>query len=123
MRVVRVLAVLVATTAFLAAPATGLAANRYVTYVACSTSKQAPAATSCRKSSAKAAFFKSRDASVSYKVCVKFPNGAKLCSSAQAAPQGTKHVNQITSTMKGTHHVTWTVGAKQVGSWDFVVTN
>jgi hypothetical protein len=122
MKVVRVVAALVVAMALLATPATAFATNRYVTYVACSTSKQAPAATSCPKNSAKAAFFKSRDASVTYKVCVKFPSGTKLCATGQSGPQGVKRVNTITSSMKGTHKVTWFVGGSQVGAWTFQVT-
>ena len=48
---------------------------------------------------------KSRDASVAYVVCVKFPTGTKLCASAQGAQQGKVYVNKITSTVKGTHKV------------------
>ena len=107
--------------AMLAVPTTAVGAVPYVYYVACSTSKSAPPATTCSKSSNKAAFFKSNLATVHYKVCVKFPSGIKLCANNQEAPKGVKKVNPISSTMKGLHKVKWYVGGDEVGSYTFTV--
>jgi hypothetical protein len=106
----------------LAIPAPAVGANAYLFYVACSHSKSAPPATSCPKNSKKAAFFKSNNAHVQYKICVKFPNGTNICASAQDAPQGEKRVNTITSSVKGQHRVRWFVAGKRVGQKFFNVT-
>ena len=104
-----------------AIPAAAASAPAYRYYVACSTSKQAPPSHTCPKSSPKAAFFKSRHADVTYKICVRYPTDAKLCASNQQADKGTLNRNTITSTMPGLHHVTWFVGGKQVGAFAFTV--
>jgi len=122
MKAVRLLAGALGIALLLVLPYGAAAANRYVTYVACSYKSSASPATSCSKSSNKGAFFKSRDASVTYEVCVKYPSGQKLCASGQSAPRGTTQLNKITTTQKGTHKVTWLVGSTRVGSWAFKVT-
>jgi hypothetical protein len=117
MRGAWVAAFLIGIAVLLLAPASSLAANRYVFYAACGYTSSAQASHLCSKSSQKAAFFKSQDASVTYKVCVKYPNGQKLCASAQSAPKGKLKHNTITSSLKGAHRITWFVNDTKVGSW------
>jgi hypothetical protein len=118
----RALGVILGLGLLLAMPATASAANRYTTYAACGTSSSAAPSHSCSKSSTKAAFFKSLDAAVSYTVCVKYPSGTKLCANAQSAPKGKLQHNTITSSMKGTHKITWKVAGVKVGAWTLNVT-
>jgi hypothetical protein len=73
----------------------------------------------CPKPGKKGAFLKSIDADVTYKVCVKFPSGRKLCAPHQEAPQGELRVNSITSHMVGEHVVTWYVAGARVGTFTF----
>ncbi len=103
------------------APVVATSVAPYRTYVACSTSKQAPPSHTCPKKGDKAAFFKSRHADVTYKVCVKYPTGTRLCAAAQQAQKGTLNVNTITSSILGDHRVTWFVGGKKVGAFTFTV--
>jgi hypothetical protein len=84
-------------------------------YVACGVTAAAKPAHSCAKHSKKAAFFRSKVADVTYKICVKFPTGTRLCASHQPATAGTLSVNRITSTVPGSHKVTWYVKGKLVG--------
>ena len=98
------------------------AAPGYAAWVACSHSKQAPRSHSCPKGSDKGAFFKSHDASVQYKICVRYPTGKRLCASSQSAPKGKVQLNTITSELLGEHRVTWSVGGEQVRVWSFEVT-
>jgi hypothetical protein len=93
----------------------------YGAWVACSLSKQAPSSHSCKKGSDKAAFFKSRAASVEYKICVRYPTGTRLCASHQSAPKGAIVSNRITSSIVGEHRVTWSVAGHQVKAWTFQV--
>jgi|tagenome__1003787_1003787.scaffolds.fasta_scaffold20857261_3 hypothetical protein len=97
------------------------AASRYKAYVACGLTAAADPSHSCDASDDKAAFFKSRDAHVHYKVCVKFPNATRLCAAKQDAPKGKLRHNEITSTQTGRHKVTWFVGGDLVKTWFFDV--
>lgn len=99
----------------------GASGGAYHAWVACSLNKQAAPSHSCGRSSAKGAFFKSVDAAVHYKVCVKYPSGTRLCAAHQSAPKGKVRLNTITSTQLGQHRVTWSVGGKQVAAWTFDV--
>jgi hypothetical protein len=102
--------------------ASAASASAYETYVACSTKKSAPASHSCGKNQPKTAFFKSKDADVTYKVCVKFPGRPEpLCAVDQPAKQGEKYRNSITSTKAGKHKVTWYVDGEKVGRFVFEV--
>jgi hypothetical protein len=103
-------------------PLSAAAADPYGAWVACSHSKQAPKSHTCSKGSAKGAFFKSDDASVQYKICVRYPAGQKLCATHQSAPKGKVRLNTITSGRIGEHRVTWSVGGEQVRAWTFEVT-
>lgn len=96
-------------------------ANTYRTYTACSARPSAEPANRCPKRGKKGAFFKSVDAHVQYKVCVKFPNGKKLCASHQDAPRGKLRINPITSHAVGKHTVTWFVAGQKVGTRRFTI--
>ena len=115
------LAVLALLTSVLVPASSADAANRYRAYVACGLTAAADPSHSCGIADDKAAFFKSKDAHVHYKVCVKFPNGTRLCAAKQDAPKGKLRHNAITSSQKGTHKVTWFVGGNLVKTWFFDV--
>jgi hypothetical protein len=122
MRGLRPLAALVALAALLAIPGTALGAQRpYLFYTACGTTKSAPPDATCSRNSKKGAFFKSNNAHVSYKVCVKFPSGQKLCANNQDAPKGKLRINTITSNQRGVHKVKWFVGGAKVGAYTLTV--
>jgi hypothetical protein len=121
MKAIRALVLALSLGLLLALPSVATAANRYVYYGACGTTSAAQSSHTCSKSSNKAAFFKSRDASVTYKVCVKYPNGTKLCANGQPAPKGKLKSVTITSTLKGAHNITWFVGSTKVGAWKLTV--
>jgi hypothetical protein len=110
---------LAASTVAVAADAQPATPNRYRHYAACGVARDLPASHSCPKRGKKGAFFKSLDADVMYKICVKFPNGHRLCAGQQEATQGELKVNSITSHMVGRHVVTWYVAGKQVGAFAF----
>jgi hypothetical protein len=123
MKGLKALAAVLVVTGLLASavPATaGAAAFKH--YVGCGISRNATPSHVCPKVSKKGAFFKSLKGDVVYSVCVKFPSGKNLCAKAQEAVQGTLYVNKITSTIPGTHRVTWFVKGKKVGSFVFRVT-
>ncbi|MFN8159714.1 MAG: hypothetical protein U0R52_01530 [Solirubrobacterales bacterium] len=90
-------------------------------YVACGLKASEPPAHLCARGAHKGAFFRSNDADVFYKVCVKFPNGQNLCAQAQRAAKGKLYVNRITSNIPGRHKVTWFVKGKRVGVYFFRV--
>jgi hypothetical protein len=123
MKGLKALAAVLVVTGLLASavPATaGAAAFKH--YVGCGISRNATPSHICPKRSKKGAFFKSLKGDVVYTVCVKFPSGKNLCAKAQKAVRGTLYVNKITSTIPGTHRVTWFVEGKKVGSFVFRVT-
>ncbi len=93
--------------------------NRYKAYVACGLGNHAAPSHACDRQGRKGAFFLSRDAHVTYRVCVKYPEGQRLCASAQDAPEDELQVNEITSTQRGRHKVTWFVDGTLVGTWTF----
>jgi hypothetical protein len=123
MKGLKTLSALVLVTGLLATlvPATAGAAA-FEHYVACGVSKKAKRSHSCPKKAKKGAFFKSRNGTVNYTVCVKFPSGKNLCAQAQEAKEQTLYVNKITSTIVGRHVVSWYVKGQKVGSWAFRVT-
>jgi hypothetical protein len=95
----------------------------YRHYVACGLSQNAKPSHRCHKKRAKGAFFRSNVGDVFYTVCVKFPNGKRICTpEPQEAKQGTLYVNKITTNIPGKHKVTWFVSGKRVGFSYFVVT-
>ena len=124
-----VLIVMVSTVAVFAAatpsaagrPAGLSKANTYRTYTACSARPDAVPARRCPKKGTKGAFFKSVDAHVKFKVCVRFPNGKRLCAGHQDAPRGKLQINPITSHMVGEHTVTWFVAGQKVGTRHFTI--
>jgi len=122
MRLVRLVAVVTLLVGLMASAGAATAAPAYRYYVVCSHSKQAPPATSCSKNSNKGAVFKSNNAAVKYKICVKYPGGQKLCANNQNAPKGRKVLNTISSSLKGVHTVKWWVDGDLVGTYNFTVT-
>lgn len=103
-----------------AAPATAQGAA-YRHYVACGLSQNAKPSHVCQKPRKKGAFFRSNLADVFYTVCVKFPTKKNLCAPKQKAVKGTLYVNKITSNIPGKHRVSWFVGGKRVGAFNFFV--
>jgi hypothetical protein len=104
-----------------AAPASADAAA-YRHYVACGLSANAKPSHVCPKRGPKGAFFRSNQADVFYKVCVKFPRQAPrrlVCANRQEAERGALYVNRITSNIPGRHKVTWFVQGKRVGIFFF----
>jgi hypothetical protein len=95
------------------------ASDRYRHYAGCGVTLDEKPAHSCPRPGKKGAFFKSLDAAVTYRVCVRFPDDRRLCASHQRARQGRLTVNSITSHMVGRHVVTWYVGGQQVGMFAF----
>ncbi len=108
-----------------AVPASADAAA-YRKYVACGKTVKAKPSHSCptRRGATGnlGAFFRSNNADVFYKVCVRFPGGRGLCAPRQAADKGTLYVNKITSNTPGRHKVTWFVKGRRVGVWFFQLT-
>jgi len=104
-----------------ARPTAAAQADTYRTYTACSAKPDAEPADRCPKRGKKGAFFKSMDADVTYKVCVKFPNDEKLCASDQDAPRRELRINPITSRKVGEHTVTWFVDGDKVGTRHFTI--
>ena len=96
-------------------------ADTYRTYTACSAKPDAEPADRCPKRGKKGAFFKSMDADVTYKVCVRFPNDEKLCANGQEAPRRKLQINPITSHKVGEHTVTWFVDGDKVGTRHFTI--
>ncbi len=88
----------------------------YQMYVACGLSSNAKPAHSCANGARKAAFFRSKTADVFYKICVRFPDGTRLCAHKQFAAAGALNVNRIYSHVAGSHKVTWYVKGKLVGT-------
>jgi hypothetical protein len=123
MKAIKALAAVLVASGLLASavPATAGAAA-YKHFVACGITQNAKPAHVCPKGSKKGAFFKSTQASVSYSVCIKFPDGKNRCAQAQEAEEGTLYVNTLTSTIPGKHVASWYVKGKKVGSFAFRVT-
>ena len=97
------------------APAQQRAPKPYQMYVACGLTANAKPAHSCAKGAKKAAFFRSKSTDVFYKICVRFPNGTRLCAPRSKPRQGALNSNRITSNIPGSHKVTWYVKGKLVG--------
>jgi hypothetical protein len=95
---------------------------RYRTYVVCSAKKSADPATTCPSNKPKTAVFLSKDRDATYKICVKYPAGQRLCASQQFAKKGKKVGVSITSSTPGRHKVVWSVGGDKVGTYRFEVT-
>ncbi|MGB7684301.1 MAG: hypothetical protein WBL45_00790 [Solirubrobacterales bacterium] len=100
----------------LAAPASSLGAN--LAYVGCSSNADAAPSHVCQFGDSPGAFFES-ETEVEYEVCVKFPSGEEICLGEQIAEPGVLFVNEITSSIPGTHLVTWFVEGAEVAAWDF----
>lgn len=84
-------------------------------YVACGVNVATRRASSCARRQPKGAFFSSSQ-DVTYTVCVRYPSRRELCARNQLANAGTTYVNRITSSVPGSHRVTWTVGGRTVAT-------
>jgi hypothetical protein len=82
-------------------------------YTACGLSTAARPASNCAKRQRKGAFFQASQ-SVRYGVCVHYPTGREICAREQFAEAGVTYVNRITSSIPGSHRVTWRVGGRTV---------
>ncbi|GAB3765975.1 hypothetical protein FB382_001979 [Nocardioides ginsengisegetis] len=118
-----VLATLPGTTSAGAQPADLAKANTYRTWTACDEHPDSKHSSSCPKEGVKGLFFKSVDAHVTYKVCVIFPQGKKLCASHQDAPKGKVAINTITSNKIGVHTINWFVGGNKVATRHLTIHN
>jgi hypothetical protein len=124
MKGLKTLAVVLLGSALLASAAPAPAgAVAYKHYVACGVTEDAKPSHECSKKSKKAAFFKSLNRDVNYRVCVKFPTGKSICANPQPAKQGALYFNKITSNIPGKHRVTWFVEDKRVGVFHFTIPN
>lgn len=115
-------ALLVVPTAATAQQPVAPRADTFRHYAGCGVKADTPKAHQCPKKGKKGAFFESVDRDAVYKVCVKFPDGKRLCAPHQEAPEDELRVNSITSHQVGRHVVTWFVGGDQVGTWAFRIT-
>jgi hypothetical protein len=95
---------------------------RYQGFLVCSAKKSAEPAATCGASKKKTAVFLSKDRDVTYKVCVRFPNGSKLCAAGQHAEKGVRSGNAVTVTQPGTIKATWFVGGEKVATARMQVT-
>jgi hypothetical protein len=82
-------------------------------YIACSLSRTAPRAHSCPHASRVGAFLRSSK-DVEYEICVRFPTGRELCAASQQARAGVTSVNSVTTSIVGTHRVTWRVDGRRI---------
>jgi hypothetical protein len=87
----------------------GAGTARVTVWTGCGLSARTPKSSRCGLRGKIGAFIKaSRE--VSYRVCVRFPEGQRLCTSRpQRAEAGTTYVNKITGHAPGTYVVTWIV--------------
>jgi hypothetical protein len=122
MRAFRLIAIVIALGAFLSVPTLTSAASDYSGYIACGWKTSAPKATSCPKSGRIGAFFRSKNATVQFKTCVKFPNGEQQCTRKSTAEQGFYYVNHLTVGSKGTLTVKWKVDGVYVKKYTIQVT-
>jgi hypothetical protein len=106
-----------------AAPPAQAAGSGFTTYIACSLKPTAKPAGKCDLSGPKAAFFRSAQRGVVYKVCVKLPQkGHKpLCASGIEAPKGKTTLISLALSTAGKYTATWTVAGKKVGSRTFEI--
>jgi hypothetical protein len=79
----------------------------------CSRSSFARPAHRCRLGSRPGAFFESSLAG-NYSVCVRFPNGRRVCAEEQSAEAGVLYVTPITTRRFGRHTVVWNVGGRHI---------
>ncbi len=105
------------------ASATAQKPPRFQGYLVCSAKKSAPAATTCARNKPKTAVFLSKDADVTYKVCVKFPGKNRpLCATGQVADRGVRSGVSVTAPKAGTLKATWYVGDDKVASGTMDIT-
>lgn len=121
--VVAVVAALAGAQPSTARPSEVAQANTYRTWTACDEHPGSKHSSSCPKEGVKGLFFKSVDAHVTYKVCVTFPQGKKLCANHQDAPKGKVAINTITSNKIGVHTINWFVGGNKVATRHLTIHN
>ena len=80
-------------------------------WLGCGLTKNTRPASACPAGKKIGAFFKD-SVETKYTVCVKFPDGRRLCARDQLAEAGIVQVNAITPGGVGIYKVTWTVGGK-----------
>ena len=80
-------------------------------WLGCGLTKDTRPSSVCPAGKKIGAFFKD-SVETTYTVCVKFPNGRRLCARDQLAEAGIVQVNAITPGGVGIYKVTWTVGGK-----------
>lgn len=122
MRALRLICLVVALGAFLSVPTLTTAAGDYSAYLACGWKTSAPKATTCPKSGHIGAFFRSKNATVTFKTCVTFPNGEQQCTHKSTAQQGLYYVNHLTVGSKGKLTVKWKVDGVYIAKYSIQVT-
>lgn len=122
MRFFRLLAIIAALGMYSALPSVSTATESYTAYVACGYRTTKPPATSCPKSGRIGAFFQSNDATVTFKTCVTFPNGQRLCTGRATAEQGAIYVAKMKPVSKGKLTVRWKVNGVVVAKYSIRVT-
>ena len=87
---------------------------RVSVWTGCGLSAHTPRSSRCGIGGPMGAFIKSSK-EVSYKVCVRFPEGESLCTNhPQYAEAGTTYVNKITGHTPGRYVVTWIVEGRRL---------
>ena len=122
MRLIRLIAVVVALGCLLTVPQVTNGATAFTAYVACGYRTSRPPATSCPKDGRIGAFFRSNNADVHFRTCVTFPNGQSLCTRKSAATKGQFYVNKLTVGTTGTLRVRWKSGGVVVARYSIQVT-
>jgi hypothetical protein len=127
MKVLRlaVIAAVLASAIVLPATASAATTNPYRYYVACGWSRKSAPSHSCSVGSNKAAFFKSKGSSITYKVCTTYPTAIVICANGQSAPLNTWVKVKISATAKGQYTTRWYTGLLpelKIGQWSWNVT-
>jgi len=122
MRFFRLLTIAAALGAFLIVPQITNGATAYTAYVACGYRASKPPATSCPRSGRIGAFFRSNNATVTFRTCVSFPNGQSLCTQKSTATKGQFYVNKLTVGTTGKLIVRWRSGGRVVAKYSITVT-
>lgn len=87
-------------------------------YAGCGKEAETPRSHVCHKGDPVGAFFRSRRADATYRVCVRFsPSQKQLCVENQPAPRGVLQINKITNGAVGEIGIRWWVGPNLIGRW------
>jgi hypothetical protein len=87
------------------------AKGRVKAWLGCGLGRNTRPSNACPAEKKIGAFFKD-SVETKYAVCVKFPNGRRLCARNQLAEAGTLYVNTISPGGAGIYRVTWMAGGK-----------